>query len=120
VSAPVRNVLIVVALAAAVFALPGGGDTAAFVLAILSTLILMSFVAFGWRLYREHRVDLYSLGDGHRGALYAAIAALVFALAGRVQLLETSAGGVVWFALVGGAIYALYRVFVHWRNTLSY
>lgn len=110
------NLLVVLALAAAVFALPGGGDTADLVLALLSTLILMSFIAFGWRLYREHRIDLYSLGDAHRGALYGGIGAIVFALAARVRLLETGPGTLLWFAIVSGAVVALYRVYVHWRS----
>jgi len=120
VSRVARNALIVVALGAAVFALPGGGDAADFVLALLSTLILVSFVVFGWRFYREHRVDIYSLGDRHRAALYGAIAVIVFALAGRVELLATGAGTIVWFVLVGGAAYALYRVFVQWRELNAY
>lgn len=109
------NVVIVLALAGAVFALPGGGDTADLILALLSTLILFSFVWFGWRLYREHRVDLYSLGDGYRGALYGGIGAIVFALAARGRLLETGAGTLLWFAVVSGAVVAFYRVWMHWR-----
>lgn len=119
-SRAVRNGLIVVAIAAAVFALPGGGDAADFVLALLSTLIMVSFVVFGWRFYREHRVDIYSLGDQHRGALYGAIAAIVFALAGRAELLDTGAGTLAWFVLMGLAAYALYRVFVQWRDVNAY
>jgi tellurite resistance protein TehA-like permease len=110
------NVVVVVALAAAVFALPGGGEAADLVVGVLSTLVLMSLVLFGWRMYREHRIDLYSLGDPYRGALYAAAAAIVFALAGRVRLLETGAGTIVWFAVVGAAVYALYRVYQQWRS----
>jgi hypothetical protein len=114
------NVLVVLAIAAAVFAIPGGGDTADLVLALLSTLILMSFIAFGWRMYRENRIALYSLGDTHRGLLYAGIGGIIFALAGRVRLLETGAGSLLWFAVVAGAILAFYRVWAYWRAESAY
>jgi hypothetical protein len=120
VSRAARNALIVVAIAAAVFALPGGGDAAAVVGATLSTLITVAFVAFGWRFYREHRVDIYSLGDQHRGALYGALAAIVFALAGVGELMDTGAGTLAWFVIMGVAVYALFRVFWQWREMNTY
>lgn len=115
-----RNVVIVVALAALVFAVPGGGDAAQLVGAVLSTLITVAFVAFGWRFYRENRVDLYSLGDQYRGALYAALAAIVFALAARNELLDTGGGTLAWFVIVGLAVWALFRVFFRWREMNTY
>jgi hypothetical protein len=114
--AAVRNVAIILLLAAAVAFVPGGGDTAAVVGAVLSTLILASFVALGARFYRERRLDIEGLGDPWRGLLYAAIAVVVFALAGRERMLETGAGTAVWFALLLGAAYAGYRVWRHWRE----
>lgn len=114
------NVLVVLVLAGAVFAVPGGGDTADLVLALLSTLILMSFIAFGWRMYREHRMDLYSLGDTHRGMLYAGIGGIVFALAGRVRLLDTGAGSLLWFAVVAASVLAFFQVWAHWRADRAY
>jgi hypothetical protein len=112
--------LIVVAIAAAIFAIPGGGDAADLVAAVLSTLITVAFVAFGWRFYREHRVEIYSLGDPYRGGLYAALAAIVFALAGRDELLGTGGGTLAWFVIVGLAAYALFRVFWQWREMNTY
>jgi hypothetical protein len=115
-----RNALIVVAIAAAVFAVPGGGDAAQLVGAVMSTLITVAFVSLGWRIYREHRVDLHSLGDEYRGALYAALAAIVFALAGVSHMMDTGAGTLVWFIVVGLAVWALFRVFFRWREQNTY
>lgn len=115
-----RNALIVVAIAAAVFALPGGGDAAAVVAGVLSTLITVALVAFAWRFYRERRLDIHSLGDAYRGAFYGALAAIVFALAGVGELLDTSAGTLAWFVIVGLAIWALFRVFFRWRDMNAY
>ncbi len=115
-STTARNVLIVLALAAAVYALPGGGRSASFVEALLGILITASFAFLGWRLYRENRVAFFSLGDRHRGLLYGALGALVFALAARLRLFETSGGKLLWVAIMGGAIYALVVVFRHYRS----
>lgn len=115
-STPVRNALIVLALAAAVYALPGGGESADFVSAVLSVLITASIAFFAYRFYRENRMDLYGLGDRHRGLLYGALGALVLMMAARVRLFDTSGGALLWFAVVIGSVYALYVVFTHYRS----
>jgi hypothetical protein len=116
VSATVRNVAIVLVLAAAVAFLPGGGTTAALIGAILSTLIMVSLVFFAYRFYREHRVDLYGLGDRWRGLLYVAIGAVVLALAARPRLSDSSGGTLLVVAVLGGAVYAFYAVWRHYRE----
>jgi hypothetical protein len=111
-----RNVLIVLALAAAVAFLPGGGKTANFAASLLSTGIGIIFVMLGVRFYRENRVTLFSLGDTHRGLLYGGMAAVVLALAGRPKLLNTGVGTLVFFVLLLGAVGALYAVWQHARR----
>lgn len=111
-----RNVAIVLALAALVAFLPQGDTTAEVIAAVLSTLIVVSLVYIVARLYRERRLDLEGLGDGWRGVLYGAVAAVVLAMAARGELLDSGAGTVVWFAVLGGASYALYRVWRHYRE----
>ena len=111
-----RNVGILLVLAAAVAFIPGGGTTAAVVGAVLSTLILVSLVVFAARLYRDHRLDLDMLGDRWRGLLYGAIAAVVLALAARPRLSDSSGGTLVVVALLGGAAYAFYAVWRHYRE----
>jgi branched-subunit amino acid transport protein AzlD len=111
-----RNILIVVVLAAAVAFLPGGGKTAVFISSLLSTAILVIFALLAVRAYRENRVALFSLGDRHRALLYAAPAAVVLALAGRDKLLDTGAGTLVFFLLLFGAVAALYAVWQHHRS----
>ncbi len=111
-----RNVLIVLALAAAVYAVPGGGESADFVAALLSILITASFAFFGYRLYRQNRMELHGLGDKHRVMLYGAVGAAVWAMAARVRLFETGLGTLLWFAIIGGASYALYVVYRHYKS----
>src|SRR4051794_24791306 len=115
-SAGLRNVAIVLLLGAIVAFLPGGGDGAAVLQAVLGTLILASFVFLAVRWYRDHRLDLETLGGRHRALLYGAVALAVFALAARGRLLDTGAGALVWMACLLGAAYAGYRVWRHWRE----
>ena len=112
-----RNVAIVLALAALVAFLPGGGDASAVIGAILSTLIIASFVMLGARFYRERRLDLVALGDGWRATLYGAIAVVVVAMAARDRLLDSGGGTILWLAALAGAVYAVYLV---WRHSREY
>jgi hypothetical protein len=115
--AAARSLAIVLALGAAVYFLPGGGNGAAIVYAVLSTLILVSFVLLAARMYREHQTDIYGLGDGWRALLYGAIAVAILAMAARPRLFETSAGTLVWIALLAGASYVVYLC---WRRYREY
>ena len=116
-SSTVRNVAIILVLAAAVAFVPGGGTTAGLIGAILSTLIMVSLVFFAYRFYREHRVELYGLGDRWRGLLYGAIAVVVLALAARPRLSDSSGGTLVVVVLLGAAAYGFYAV---WRRYREY
>jgi hypothetical protein len=111
-----RNVAIVLVLAAAVHFLPGGGHAASVVGAVLSTLILASFVAFGARWYLEHRMDLDSLGERWRLVLYGSIALIVLAMAARDRLIGSGVGAAAWAACLGVAAFGLYRVWRRWRE----
>jgi drug/metabolite transporter (DMT)-like permease len=116
VSSTVRNVAIILVLAAAVAFVPGGGTTAGLIGAILSTLIMVSLVFFAYRFYRERHVELDGLGDRWRGLLYSAIGVVVLALAARPRLSDTSGGTLVVVALLGAAAYAFYAVWRHYRE----
>ena len=111
-----RNVLIVLGLALAVYALPGGGNGADFISALLSILITASFAFIAWRLYREHRMTLFGLGDRYRGLLYGAIGAAVLMMAARDRLWDSAAGTLLWFAVIAAASYAVVVVFRYSRN----
>jgi CHASE2 domain-containing sensor protein len=116
VSTTVRNVLIIVALGAAVAFVPGGGHTADFVSAVLGVAISAAIVLILARLYRENRVTIFGLGDTHRALLYGAIGLVVVAMAARRSLFDTGAGTLAWFVMVAGASFALYTVWRHYRE----
>jgi hypothetical protein len=110
-----RNVAIVVVIAAAVYFLPGGGRAASAFEAALWVAFGVGIGYLGLRLYREHRVTLYSLGDRYRAMLYGALALGVLLFMARTRMWETGAGEVVWFALLAVVVYALFAVFRRWR-----
>lgn len=101
-----RNVLIVFALAAALVLLPGGGTGANVAIQAISIAFLASFAWIAMLQYREHRVALYSLGDGRRAILYGAVGVAVLTLTGTTPLWTTVGGKLAWFALLVGAAYA--------------
>jgi hypothetical protein len=107
----VRNVIIVLALAAAVAFLPAAGVGAAFLGWLLGLAFLGALAWFVSRLYREYRLTLYGLGDRNRGLLYGAIGVTVLTLTATSLLWETSIGIVAWFVLLGAAIYAAVVVY---------
>ena len=72
--ATARNVAIVLALALAVLVLPGGGDAANLVSAILGLIFAGGIAFFVGKLYRENRIGIFALGDRHRGILYGSLA----------------------------------------------
>jgi multisubunit Na+/H+ antiporter MnhB subunit len=99
-------VLIVVALAAVIDFAPGGGTGGSVTISAISIVFLASFAWIAMLQYREHRVALYSLGDGRRAILYGAVGVAVLTLTGTSKLWSTTGGKLAWLALLVGAAYA--------------
>jgi hypothetical protein len=106
-----RNVAIVLVVAAVIAFAPGGWVGAAFLSWLLGIAFLGALAWFASRLYREYRLTLYSLGDRNRAILYCAAAVSVLTFTATSRLWQTSAGVVVWFALLLGCGYAVYWVY---------
>ena len=106
-----RNVLVIAALAAVVMLVPGGGNASAGILQALVIAMLAAIAWFGVRLYREHRTDIYSLGDRNRGILYASAGLLALTVTATDRLWATGPGTVVWVGLIALACYGVYQVF---------
>jgi predicted membrane channel-forming protein YqfA (hemolysin III family) len=62
-------------------------------------------------MYRQHRTNLYSLGERRRALLYVAVAVAVVVLTGTTRMWQTSAGQVAWLVLLGAAVYAVIAIF---------
>ena len=109
-NATARNIVIILALAALVVVLPGGGAGADTALQALQLVFLGSIVWFVGMMYRQHRVALYSLGDARRAILYVEAGVVVVTLVARQRMFETSTGKVAWVVLLVGAAYAAFSV----------
>lgn len=109
-NATLRNVLIVLVLAALVALVPGGGTGASVAGQALSLAFLGALAYFASVMYRQHRVTLYSLGDTRRAILYVSVGVALLTITATTRLWNTGAGTIVWFVLVGGAAYAVLSI----------
>ena len=110
------NVLIVLALAAAVAFVPGGWPVGTFFGNLLSIVLFTGLVWFAARLYMEHRVVLFGIGDRNRAILYGSVAVIVLTLTASRELFDTGPGTLAWFMLITAAIFGLVYVFRAWRS----
>jgi uncharacterized protein involved in cysteine biosynthesis len=112
----IRNIAIIAAIALAVAFLPGGGDTAELILAILSLAFLAAIGFLGYRLYMEHKFTLWSMSDRHRAQFYAGFAVAFMTLTATDRLVGEGIGTVVWLALLAGSVLAVYNAWVESRR----
>jgi hypothetical protein len=108
----VRNFAIVFALAAAIAFLPGGGNAAETLLAILGMAFLAVLAWFVYTLSRERQLTLAALSDRQRAILYGAIGLIVVLIAWAAQAFETDGGTLAWILLLAVAIVAIWRTWV--------
>jgi hypothetical protein len=106
-----RNIAIVLALAAVVVYAPGGGTASQIVIQAVSIAFLGTIAWFASILYRQHRVALYSLGDGRRAGLYVAVGVAILTLSATTRLWNAGGGGLlVWLILVGASVYTMIAI----------
>jgi hypothetical protein len=115
-----RNIGIILAIAAVVAFAPGGGEGADLVSQLLSAVFTVVIALLLGRLYLQFRTDIYGLGDRWRFVLYAAAGVIIVTLAASSRLFDTGPGTLLWFALIGGAVYALYLTWRQFRSGYSY
>jgi surface polysaccharide O-acyltransferase-like enzyme len=109
-------IAILVALAALIAFLPGGGTGARLFTWLVGIVFWGALAWFLARLYREHREDIYGLGDRMRAVLYVSVGAIVLTVAATSRLWDTPAGMLAWFAAIGAALYGLFAVWRHYRE----
>jgi TRAP-type C4-dicarboxylate transport system permease small subunit len=113
-----RNIAIIVALAAAVWLLPGGDAASRTVGNVLGIIFIGGLLFFGYRLYMEHRETIFGLEERQRGILYASLAlGAITLVATRRMWDEGGLGAVLWLAFISAAIWGLYSV---WRAYREY
>jgi hypothetical protein len=106
----VRNILIVLVIAALVVVIPGGGKGANVATQAISLAFLAAIAWVASLMYREHRLTLYALGDRRRAIVYVAAAVATVTFTATSRLWQTGLGELAWLALIGGAVYAVFAV----------
>jgi hypothetical protein len=104
----IRNIAIIMLVALAITVLPGGGDFAAGVWAILALCFLMAIASVGFRLYKDSQLTLWSMTWQHRLMLYGGLAVLFMALAATSALWSTGTGLIIWIGLIVGGGFTVF------------
>ncbi len=108
--ANIRNVVIVLFLAAVVDLVPQGSSAAQFLIQLISLAFIGAIAWVASRLYREHRLSLYSLGDRRHAVIYLAAGVATLTLTASSRLFATGIGSVVWLLLLAACAFAVFRV----------
>jgi hypothetical protein len=108
----VRNVAIILALAAAVAFLPSGGNVAE---AVLTAITMAFLAAIAWTLYvlsRQNELTLATLSDGRRAVLYGALGLIALLVAGSDEMFASGGGTLAWILLLVAAVAAIWRIWI--------
>ena len=113
----VRNVAIILALAAVVDFLPGGGAAADTVMAALTLIFFAAFAWFIYRFYREQQLTLATLSDARKAGLFGAVGGLALLIVAYDEFSSWSGGVLLWIALIAACICGIALI---WRNATTY
>ena len=110
------NYGIVVLVALAFTAAPGGGETLSVILTLLSIAFFTLIAVAGYTLYRRYRFELESLSERQRLVLYGSVGVAFLTLCATARMID--AGGVgflAWLALLSLCTFGLYWVWTQYR-----
>jgi hypothetical protein len=107
-----RDIGIIALLALGVAFVPGGGNVADAVIAVLVIAFLVTIGFAARQLYRENRLTIESLPNRERGILFAGVGLIVLMIAGADSLLGTAGGTLVWVGLLALGVIIVARVWV--------
>jgi hypothetical protein len=112
-----RNVAIILALAAVVDFLPGGGAAADTVMAALTLIFLAAIAWFVYRLYREQQLTLSTLSDVRKAGLFGAVGGIALLVVAYDEFSSWTGGVLLWVALMAGCVAAIFLI---WRRATTY
>jgi hypothetical protein len=113
----VRNIAIILALAAAIDFLPGGGAAAATVLSALMMIFLAAIAWLGYRVYREQQLTLATLTDARKAGLFGAVGAMGLLVVAYDDFRSWNGGIVLWVALMAACVGVIFLI---WRDARTY
>src|SRR3954453_18392935 len=112
-----RNIAIILALAAAVDFLPGGGNAAAAVLTALTMCFLAAIAWLLYRVYHEQQLTLATLPDAKKAGLFGAVGGIALLTVAYDDFRSMTGGILLWIALVAGCLGAIFLI---WRSATTY
>ena len=106
----VRNVAIILALAAAIDFLPGGGNVADTVMAALTMLFLAAIAWFVYRAYREQQLTFATLSYVQKAGLFGAVGGIALLVVAYDDFRSWTGGVLLWIALMAGCVGVIFLV----------
>jgi hypothetical protein len=113
----IRNIGIILALAAAVDFLPGGGNAAATVLTALMMAFLAAIAWLLYRVYHEQQLTLSTLSDGRKAGLFGSVGAIALLVVAYDDFRSWEGGILIWVALMAACIAVIFMI---WRSATTY
>ena len=112
-----RNIGIILVLALLVWLLPQGATAGYTISNLLSVIFLAGLAFFAYRMYMENRAALFDLPERSRVLLYGSVALLVITRTATSRMWNANGGFILlWFALIGAAVYGFSIVVREYRN----
>ena len=115
----VRNVAIILVLAALVAFAPHGGNAVEAIFTLLTMCFLAGITWMLFTLSRENQLTLATLDDKRRAIFYAAFGMIALLIAGTGKLFSSGGGTLVWILLLGASVAAIWRIWID-ANTNSF
>ena len=113
-----RNIAILALIAAGVAFLPGGGNAAQAVIAMVMMAFLATVAVAARQVYRENRLTFDTLPDDQRAVLLGSLGVIVLMVAGADEMLGGGGlGAILWVTLMACAVLAIVGV---WMRSHSY
>ena len=105
-----RNIAIIALLALIVDVVPGGGNLADGIMALISVTFLALIGFAGYQIYRQYRLEYLGLTDRQRMLVVGSLGAIVLMIAGASELTESGGGTLVFIGVIAFAVFALIKV----------
>jgi O-antigen/teichoic acid export membrane protein len=112
-----RNIAIILALAAGIDFLPGGGAAAATVLSALMMIFLAAIAWLVYRVYREQQLTLATLTDARKAGLFGAVGGIALLVVAYDDFRSWTGGILLWVALMAGCVGIIFLI---WRAATTY
>jgi drug/metabolite transporter (DMT)-like permease len=97
--------------------LPGGGSALDVILTAITMAFFAAIALLVARLYRQYRLDIETLDQNIRLALYGSLGLALLTFTGTDRLFDAGGAGVLlWFGLLALASYGLFWAWTRYRR----